>query len=692
MSDQGNFFGSFIAEVRDLMDPWESGRLKLRIYGHHDNEQDIKDEDLPWGMPLQTITSAATNRVGTSPTGALVGSRVYGIFLDEAQQYPIILGTFARAGKLQDDNDNTGGYDDIDDKYSDVPIAARGTKQINETRGQKKNKIKSKKQSSSESSGDGYDQTQDYKYNNLPYMAENDGMDGINDAKQAFSKMFDKPTVGSIDKTDFSDILSKILNVDSKNDAGALPMAPQAMQQMMQLVNMNSVGGLTSMLGGGMGMSLGGLAGGLGINNIMGSLSNMLGVDLSMISGMAGMIGGMGAGGSGQSSGQGGGIGGGPGPYYAPQVPTTANAVAITAVTLLNQLGGYSTPSNTIAGLSVQDKEALYTAVLNLMNSVDTSLNVNTSITIHSNNYVSFTTSNTVVTPSNGTIILPGYYTSSVGLIPDHYIPVYYFTTTDPYPGYMEWESLGATADVDANSAFILQDGSKTYLAAGERVFCPRPPSIPYVQNPEEDNLNAAILAIITELLLLVQQGKLTITEYLNLTNNASNAAQNNANQNTFGKNTSNNNNMMQSILGALGGLLGNMQSLQLPQSVLDNGDISQIFQDFQKKNVVAVMLKGLGDQAISQQNPLQGMLDNNLLNFGNIPSFGSAGGGSGGGNQGQTQGSPLGGSNAPSISSTITYVTTSGNNTTYSTKPNPYSSNNAVTFGYYTIYGANNG
>ena len=44
-------------------------------------------------MPLQSVTSAATNRIGTSPTGALVGTRVYGIFLDEAQQYPIMLGT-----------------------------------------------------------------------------------------------------------------------------------------------------------------------------------------------------------------------------------------------------------------------------------------------------------------------------------------------------------------------------------------------------------------------------------------------------------------------------------------------------------------------------------------------------------------------------------------------------------------------
>ena len=39
-----NPFDFFIAEVRDHDgDPWKSGRVKLRVYGRHDNEQDIKD-------------------------------------------------------------------------------------------------------------------------------------------------------------------------------------------------------------------------------------------------------------------------------------------------------------------------------------------------------------------------------------------------------------------------------------------------------------------------------------------------------------------------------------------------------------------------------------------------------------------------------------------------------------------------
>ena len=80
----------FIAEVRNLKDPWESGRVQIRVYGRHDNEQDIKDENLPWATVMMPITSASTNRVGTSPTGLLVGSRVMG-YCSHFATYPRML-------------------------------------------------------------------------------------------------------------------------------------------------------------------------------------------------------------------------------------------------------------------------------------------------------------------------------------------------------------------------------------------------------------------------------------------------------------------------------------------------------------------------------------------------------------------------------------------------------------------------
>jgi hypothetical protein len=88
----------YAAEVRNIMDPLKSGRVQVRVYGHHDDEDSVKDDDLPWALPLQPVTSAATGKVGTVPVGLLVGSRVVITYLhsDTAEQYPIILGSFAR--------------------------------------------------------------------------------------------------------------------------------------------------------------------------------------------------------------------------------------------------------------------------------------------------------------------------------------------------------------------------------------------------------------------------------------------------------------------------------------------------------------------------------------------------------------------------------------------------------------------
>jgi len=89
-----------LAEVRNIEDdPSQSGRVKIRLYNEQHDETTIPDEDLPWALPMQPITSAAFNGVGTSPHGLLVGSRVIVTYMpeDKAQQYPIILGSFSRA-------------------------------------------------------------------------------------------------------------------------------------------------------------------------------------------------------------------------------------------------------------------------------------------------------------------------------------------------------------------------------------------------------------------------------------------------------------------------------------------------------------------------------------------------------------------------------------------------------------------
>jgi hypothetical protein len=94
----------YFAEVRDIMDPLKSGRVKVRKYGFDNDEQNIQDDHLPWALPLQPVTSAATGKVGIIPTGLIVGSRVVVAFMDNdtAEQYPIIMGSFARGAPLKE--------------------------------------------------------------------------------------------------------------------------------------------------------------------------------------------------------------------------------------------------------------------------------------------------------------------------------------------------------------------------------------------------------------------------------------------------------------------------------------------------------------------------------------------------------------------------------------------------------------
>lgn len=123
----------YMAEVRDIEnDPSKSGRVKVRIYNTQNDERSIADEDLPWAVPLQPVTSAAYNRIGVAPHGLLVGSRVVVAFMsdDSAEQYPVIFGSFSRAFKptvkgVQSSPDpSTGGIDG--DLAPDHPIESLG--------------------------------------------------------------------------------------------------------------------------------------------------------------------------------------------------------------------------------------------------------------------------------------------------------------------------------------------------------------------------------------------------------------------------------------------------------------------------------------------------------------------------------------------------------------------------------------
>jgi hypothetical protein len=83
----------FIGEVIDVFDPEQSSRLKIRIFGLHDDAVRIPDSDLPWARCVFPVTNPVHNGVAGPTTGLVKGSTVVGYFADSAKQIPLIDGT-----------------------------------------------------------------------------------------------------------------------------------------------------------------------------------------------------------------------------------------------------------------------------------------------------------------------------------------------------------------------------------------------------------------------------------------------------------------------------------------------------------------------------------------------------------------------------------------------------------------------
>jgi len=90
-------FNWWIGVVEDRQDPEQIGRCKVRIFGYHTESKELlPTKDLPWCVPIQPITSAATSGLGSSPLGPVEGTWVVGFFLDgQDMQQPAMFGTIS---------------------------------------------------------------------------------------------------------------------------------------------------------------------------------------------------------------------------------------------------------------------------------------------------------------------------------------------------------------------------------------------------------------------------------------------------------------------------------------------------------------------------------------------------------------------------------------------------------------------
>lgn len=113
-----------IVENRD--DPLKIGRCQVRIVGLHTHDKSIlPTSDLPWSTPLQPVTSAGMNGIGTSPIGPVEGTTVVIIFADVDQQQPIMMGTLggvpqSKAAEVAEDDSRTNILDSTDSNLTDI--------------------------------------------------------------------------------------------------------------------------------------------------------------------------------------------------------------------------------------------------------------------------------------------------------------------------------------------------------------------------------------------------------------------------------------------------------------------------------------------------------------------------------------------------------------------------------------------
>lgn len=256
-------FGSWHGQVVDRDDPLKAGRVKVRIFGVHDDEQNVPDKDLPWVHPAGSITSSSLNHIGWSPTGIQVGSTVSGYYADSDYQIPIFTGSHYRA-EIKDAGEKEKKQPESPDKKNDIAPNARGTQ---------KTGVKDET-----NLGKDHVHTIDSA---IPTKAEDAEKAKKDDnVKHKKMKHAQKPTIGHVDFKDGQKVLEVIKKIDPENKSGAIKSAVDGMKMMKNMLSGGSSLGGTDMLGslmsgfmqsggqGGGGTGGGGGQGGTQTNNI----------------------------------------------------------------------------------------------------------------------------------------------------------------------------------------------------------------------------------------------------------------------------------------------------------------------------------------------------------------------------------------------------------------------------------------
>jgi len=264
----GSSFTWWIGKVVNVKDdPYLSGRVRVRIFGRHDDVGNFPDDQLPWAMPIQPITSAAIGRIGTSPLGLLPGSNVIGMFADSDQQYPLILGSLGKAGDADDGPVTDGAISVNYAKGGSMPsISQPGS--VNDFNAYSLLFL-----------GGAAITAKLYETAVGPDAStpNKKGSNITEDVKKKLHKP-DSPTVASLDPKDKGNVLDHVKQVDPQAVSRVLKNAVDNLLPVRNIMQMTSPSGITNLLQGSLLGGFSGLASKMGLGPVMGLLSGALAV------------------------------------------------------------------------------------------------------------------------------------------------------------------------------------------------------------------------------------------------------------------------------------------------------------------------------------------------------------------------------------------------------------------------------
>lgn len=104
-----DYLTPFFGVVEDVMDDQKESRYRVRIYGYNSANSGVLPTDMLKWFPGINPNSASLGGIGESLTGYLVGTFVFGVYLDSDKQEGLILGSIAGRGDVSSIAKGEGG-------------------------------------------------------------------------------------------------------------------------------------------------------------------------------------------------------------------------------------------------------------------------------------------------------------------------------------------------------------------------------------------------------------------------------------------------------------------------------------------------------------------------------------------------------------------------------------------------------